>query len=80
MGEVVSTFVYATGVNVPDYMVRAGVTYRILRDHSAASDWSSTSRRARSRSGNRLGEPVPRLILRTARTRDARVRDANVHR
>ncbi|MCC7539584.1 MAG: RHS repeat-associated core domain-containing protein [Deltaproteobacteria bacterium] len=32
MGNVVSTFVYATGVNVPDFMVRGGVTYRILRD------------------------------------------------
>ncbi|MCC7538972.1 MAG: RHS repeat-associated core domain-containing protein, partial [Deltaproteobacteria bacterium] len=33
MGNVVSTFVYATGLNVPDTMVRGGVTYRILRDH-----------------------------------------------
>ncbi|MCC7542927.1 MAG: hypothetical protein IT379_42315 [Deltaproteobacteria bacterium] len=33
LGNVVSTFVYATGVNVPDYMVRGGVSYRILRDH-----------------------------------------------
>jgi len=31
--QVVSHFVYATGVNVPDYMVREGVTYRILTDH-----------------------------------------------
>ena len=31
--QVVSRFVYATGVNVPDYMVKGGVTYRILTDH-----------------------------------------------
>jgi RHS repeat-associated protein len=30
---VVSRFVYATRVNVPDYMVRGGATYRILHDH-----------------------------------------------
>lgn len=30
---VVSRFVYATRSNVPDYMIRAGVTYRILSDH-----------------------------------------------
>ncbi|MCO5067751.1 MAG: RHS repeat-associated core domain-containing protein [Kiritimatiellae bacterium] len=30
---VVSTFVYATHPYVPDYMVRSGVTYRILSDH-----------------------------------------------
>ena len=32
-GNVVSRFVYATGVNVPDYMVKGGVTYRIIKDH-----------------------------------------------
>ena len=26
-------FVYATGVNVPDYMIKGGVTYRIVTDH-----------------------------------------------
>ena len=31
--RVVSTFVYATHPYVPDYMVRSGVTYRILSDH-----------------------------------------------
>ena len=31
--QVVSRFVYATGVNVPDYMIKGGVTYRILTDH-----------------------------------------------
>jgi RHS repeat-associated protein len=31
--KVVSNFVYATGVNVPDYMVRERKTYRILTDH-----------------------------------------------
>jgi RHS repeat-associated protein len=29
----VSRFVYATRVNVPDYMVKGGVTYRIVTDH-----------------------------------------------
>ena len=36
-GNVVSRFVYATGVNVPDYLVKPGAggdsTYRLLRDH-----------------------------------------------
>jgi RHS repeat-associated protein len=32
-GNLVSRFVYATRVNVPDYMVQGGVTYRIITDH-----------------------------------------------
>lgn len=32
-GAVVSRFVYANGVNVPDYMIRGGNTYRIIKDH-----------------------------------------------
>lgn len=32
-GAVVSRFVYATGVNVPDYMIKGGVTYRLVKDH-----------------------------------------------
>jgi RHS repeat-associated protein len=32
-GNVVSRFVYGTRTNVPDYLVKAGVTYRILSDH-----------------------------------------------
>jgi len=32
-GTLVSRFVYATRSNVPSYMIRAGVTYRILHDH-----------------------------------------------
>lgn len=32
-GSVVSRFVYASKRNVPDYMVRQGVTYRIVSDH-----------------------------------------------
>jgi RHS repeat-associated protein len=32
-GTVVSRFVYATHVNVPDYLVKGGVTYRIVTDH-----------------------------------------------
>ena len=32
-GNVVSRFVYGTKVNVPEYMVKGGVTYRIITDH-----------------------------------------------
>ncbi|MEO8133023.1 MAG: RHS repeat-associated core domain-containing protein [Betaproteobacteria bacterium] len=31
--SVVSRFVYSTGVNVPAYMIKGGVTYRIVTDH-----------------------------------------------
>jgi len=32
-GNVVSRFVYGSKLNVPDYMVKGGVTYRIISDH-----------------------------------------------
>jgi RHS repeat-associated protein len=32
-GNVVSRFIQATGVNVPDYMVRGDSIYRLIRDH-----------------------------------------------
>ena len=32
-GAVVTRFVYGTKINVPDYMVKGGVTYRIISDH-----------------------------------------------
>ncbi len=32
-GSVLSRFVYATGANVPDFMIKGGVTYRIIKDH-----------------------------------------------
>lgn len=32
-GAIVSRFVYGKGINVPDYMVKGGVTYRIIADH-----------------------------------------------
>jgi RHS repeat-associated protein len=32
-GNLVSRFVYATHVNAPDYLVKGGVTWRILTDH-----------------------------------------------
>jgi len=32
-GNIVSRFVYATRVNAPDYMVKGGVTYRLITDH-----------------------------------------------
>jgi len=31
--NVVSRFVYATRINVPEYMIKGGVTYRIVTDH-----------------------------------------------
>jgi len=31
--QIVSRFVYAGGINVPAYMVKAGVTYRLITDH-----------------------------------------------
>ncbi len=31
--QVISRFVYATDTNVPDYMIRNGSTYRIIKDH-----------------------------------------------
>lgn len=33
IGNIVSRFVYASKGNVPDYMVKNGVTYRIISDH-----------------------------------------------
>ena len=32
-GNLVSRFIYATGINVPDYLIKGGVTYRIVKDH-----------------------------------------------
>jgi RHS repeat-associated protein len=32
-GNVVARFVYGTRVNVPDYFIKSGVTYRIVSDH-----------------------------------------------
>ena len=32
-GQVVARFVYGTQTNVPDYMIKGGVTYRIVTDH-----------------------------------------------
>jgi RHS repeat-associated protein len=32
-GAVVSRFIYATHVNVPDYMLKGGQTYRLVLDH-----------------------------------------------
>ena len=31
--QLVSRFVYATRVNVPEYMIKAGATYRLVSDH-----------------------------------------------
>jgi RHS repeat-associated protein len=32
-GNVISRFIYATHINVPDYMIKGGVTYKIITDH-----------------------------------------------
>jgi hypothetical protein len=32
-GEVVSRFIYATQANVPDYVIKGGVVYRVVTDH-----------------------------------------------
>jgi RHS repeat-associated protein len=32
-GNIVSRFVYATTINVPDYLIKGGVTHRIIKDH-----------------------------------------------
>ncbi|MBT3053448.1 MAG: hypothetical protein KME69_01095 [Candidatus Thiodiazotropha sp. (ex Codakia orbicularis)] len=31
--NIISRFVYATKINVPDYMIKEGITYRIISDH-----------------------------------------------
>ena len=36
-GAVVARFVYGTKANVPDYMIKGGVTYRIVSDHLGSS-------------------------------------------
>ncbi|MDA8018097.1 MAG: hypothetical protein MPN21_11685 [Thermoanaerobaculia bacterium] len=33
LGNIDSRFVYATGANVPDYLIKGGATYRIVADH-----------------------------------------------
>lgn len=32
-GNIIARFVYATAANVPDYMIKGGNTYRIIKDH-----------------------------------------------
>ncbi|MER0169878.1 MAG: hypothetical protein DU489_04600 [Nitrosomonas sp.] len=32
-GNIVSRFVYATGINVPNYMIKGGMNYRMVTDH-----------------------------------------------
>jgi RHS repeat-associated protein len=32
-GTLVSQFVYATHINIPDYIIKSGVTYRVITDH-----------------------------------------------
>ncbi|MFW5813248.1 MAG: hypothetical protein ACOCXC_02885 [Fibrobacterota bacterium] len=38
-GNVVSRFVCRSKINVPDYMLKGGVAYRIISDHLEASAW-----------------------------------------
>ncbi|NJN52668.1 MAG: RHS repeat protein, partial [Gammaproteobacteria bacterium] len=60
-GNVVSRFVYATGVNVPDYLVRGDSTYRIIRDHLGSVRLVVNVASARSRSGT----PLPSVLSST---------------
>jgi RHS repeat-associated protein len=32
-GQVIARFIYAAGRNIPDYMIKGGITYRIVSDH-----------------------------------------------
>ncbi len=32
-GTVTATYIYATHINVPDYIVKSGITYRVITDH-----------------------------------------------
>jgi len=50
-GAVVGRFVYGSRSNVPDYVVKGGVTYRIVSDHLGTRAWWWTPRRVRSPSG-----------------------------
>ncbi len=33
LGNVIARFVYGSRLNVPDYMIKTGITYRIISDH-----------------------------------------------
>jgi RHS repeat-associated protein len=35
-GNVIARFVYGTKINVPEYMIKNGITYRIITDHSGS--------------------------------------------
>lgn len=65
-GNVVSRFVYATRINVPDYMLKGAITYRILTDHLGsprlvvnASDGSVVQRIDYDEFGNVLNDSNP---------------------
>jgi RHS repeat-associated protein len=65
-GAVVSRFVYGTKANVPDYMMKAGVTYRIVSDHLGSprlvistSDGTITQRMDYDEFGNVLQDTNP---------------------
>jgi RHS repeat-associated protein len=32
-GNITATYIYATHINVPDYIIKSGVTYRVITDH-----------------------------------------------
>ena len=64
--NVVSRFVYATHVNVPDYMIKGGVTYRIITDHLGSprlvvntTDGSITQRMDFDEFGNVISDSNP---------------------
>jgi RHS repeat-associated protein len=65
-GNVISRFVYATHVNVPDYIIKGGVTYRVITDHlgsprviTNASDGTVVQRMDYDEFGNVLADTNP---------------------
>ena len=59
-GAVVSRFVYAEGVNVPEYMVKGGATYRIVTDHLGSPRLVVDVADRRCRPADRLRRVGPR--------------------
>ncbi len=80
-GNLVAQFVYASKSNVPDYMIKGGVTYRLLSDHLGSprlvvnvADGTSRAahglRRVRHRAArHEPGLPAVRVCGRTLRSR-----------
>ncbi|WP_442939872.1 RHS repeat domain-containing protein [Nitrospina gracilis] len=68
-GNVVSRFVYASKSNIPDYVIKAGITYRIVSDHLGSprqvidtSDGTTVQQRDYDEWGNVLFDTNPGFI------------------